>query len=78
VPPGLFIPAIQIGQEQWYLLSYHGTKHRIRFIGAWQPRNVKDRSDHGVREVNPEGGVKWRPRDPNIRIQDVAPLGPRK
>jgi len=74
--PSLSVPSTQIGQELWYLLSYHGNKHRIRFIGGWKPRNVKDPSDHGVREVILEGSVKWRPRDPKITIQNVTPLGP--
>lgn len=79
MPSGLLVPVTQIGQQQWFLLSYYGSKQIIRFIGVWKPRDVKDPSNHGVREVTLEGSVKWRPKDPaKIRIEDVPPLGPRR
>jgi hypothetical protein len=79
LPPGMWVPATQLGSEQWFLLSYYGSRHVIRFITASKVQPAKDPSDHRLRQIVVEGTVKWRPRDPStIVIRDLPPLGARK
>lgn len=77
--PGIWVPATQLGQEQWFLLSHFGDRHLIRCVSVKSTRDVKDPSDHRLREILVETSVKWRPRDPaKIVIRDLPPLGPKR
>ncbi len=74
------MPLTRMGSEDWFMLSYFGRKHVIRFQSLRKgPLQVRDPNDHRLNEIKVEGKVKWKPQDPGmLNIEDVPPLGPRQ
>ena len=73
---GTWVPATVINNETWYLLNNHGHKHTFRYITGKSPKRVHDPSGHGLYEVNVEGSVKWKPKDPSkLNLINIPPLG---
>lgn len=78
MPQGIIVPATKVGGETWFLLSYYGDTHLIRYVTQKRIKeNQPDPSGHRVREVLIVTAVKWKPRkDITFDIKDIPALGP--
>ena len=71
----LKVPAITVGNENWFSLGSFGKKHLIRAIDCSKPRDISEPSGHRLREIAVVGSVKWKPKEPvTLDITEVKPF----